>query len=144
MQSAVNNKTTGNTGFRCLLAVALFACSPLLAQAKDGGYLSHEAEPQKGDLYAGHFIKKENHQSRIVNLKEYSSNTWITLEGNIISQKNEQEYLFRDPTGTIPVVIKDTAWHGHQVDAIEVVRVHGLLTRVAGKLMLYISELTLP
>ena len=137
-------KASPSTRFHSVLAIALFACAPLLAQAKNGGYLNHEAEPQKGDLYAGHFIKKEYAQSRIEKLKDYSNNTWITLEGNIISQTNEKQYVFRDPTGTIPVEIEDNAWHGHEVDAIEVVRIHGLLTRVEGKLVLFVSELSLP
>jgi len=144
MQPVTDVKTSLNSRFHCVLAIVLFACSPLMANARDGGYLNHEAEPQKGDLYAGHFIKKEYAQSRIEKLKDYSNNTWITLEGNIISQTNEKEYVFRDPTGTLPVVIEDSAWHGHEVDAIEVVRVHGLLTRVEGKMVLYVSELTLP
>lgn len=85
MKPATEIKTSHPSRLRSVLAIALFACSPMLAQAKDGGYLNHEAEPQKGDLYAGHFLKKEYAQSRIVNLRDYSNNTWITLEGNIIS-----------------------------------------------------------
>ncbi|MDM2754090.1 NirD/YgiW/YdeI family stress tolerance protein [Citrobacter sp. Cpo221] len=144
MKPATEIKTSHPSRLRSVLAIALFACSPLLAQAKDGGYLNHEAEAQKGDLYAGHFLKKEYAQSRIVNLRDYSNNTWITLEGNIISQTKNKEFVFRDTTGSIPIVVEDSAWHGHEVDAIEVVRVHGLLTRENVKPVMYVSDLTLP
>ena len=127
-----------------LVAMALISCSPLLVQAKDGGYLNHEAEPQKGDLYAGHFLKKEYAQSRIVNLKDYRDNTWITLEGNIISQTAEKAFVFRDTTGTIPIVVDDSAWHGHEVSSIEVVRIDGRLTRENGHLVMYVGTLSLP
>lgn len=52
--------------------------------------------------------------------------------------------MFRDTTGTIPIVVEDSAWHGHEVNAIEVERVHGLLTRENGMLVMYISALSLP
>lgn len=144
MKPATEIKTSHPLRLRSVLAIALFTCSPLLAQAKDGGYLDHEAEPQKGDLYAGHFLKKEYAQSRIVNLRDYSNNTWITLEGNIISQTSDKEFVFRDTTGSIPIFVEDSAWHGHEVDAIEVVRIHGLLTRENGKPVMHVSDLTLP
>ncbi|WP_224552151.1 YgiW/YdeI family stress tolerance OB fold protein [Pectobacterium versatile] len=79
-----------------------------------------------------------------MNLNDYSNNTWITLEGNIISQASEKDYVFRDTTGSIPIVVKDSAWHGHEVDAIEVVRIHGFLTRENGKPVMYVSDLSLP
>ncbi|HCI5682778.1 TPA: NirD/YgiW/YdeI family stress tolerance protein [Klebsiella variicola subsp. variicola] len=144
MKPDTDKKTSHNSRLPFLFAVILFSVSPLLANAKDGGYMNHEAEPQKGDLYAGHFIKKEFAQSRIEKLRDYHNNSWITLEGNIISQTGNKEYIFRDPTGTLPVIIEDSAWHGHEVDAIEVVRIHGFLTRLGDKMKLDVSELTLP
>jgi uncharacterized protein (TIGR00156 family) len=54
-------------------------------------------------MYAGHKVQQENSQSRIQIVSSMHEGAWITLEGNVVSQQQDEWYTFRDPTGTIKV-----------------------------------------
>jgi hypothetical protein len=48
----------------------------------------------------------EYSQSRIQIVSSMHEGAWITLEGNVVSQQQDEWYTFRDPTGTIKVRIR--------------------------------------
>lgn len=71
------------------------------ALAAQGGF-SAEKEPVVTEhMYAGHKVQQENSQSRIQIVSSMHEGAWITLEGNVVSQQQDEWYTFRDPTGTI-------------------------------------------
>ncbi|HCB2314111.1 TPA: NirD/YgiW/YdeI family stress tolerance protein, partial [Klebsiella pneumoniae] len=74
---------------------------------------------------AGHKVQQENGQSRIQAVPSMHEGAWITLEGNVISQQQDEWYTFRDPTGTIKVRIPQKVWNGQHFDAQDLVRVSG-------------------
>lgn len=83
-------------------------------------------------MYAGHKVQQENSQSRIQAVPSMHEGAWITLEGNVISQQQEEWYTFRDPTGTIKVRIPQKVWNGQHFDAQDLVRVSGQISRENG------------
>ena len=90
--------------------LASFIVIPALAA--QGGF-SAEKEPVATErMYAGHKVQQENSQSRIQAVPSMHEGAWITLEGNVISQQQEEWYTFRDPTGTIKVRIPQKVWIG--------------------------------
>jgi hypothetical protein len=48
-------------------------------------------------MYAGHKVQQENGQSRIQAVSSMHERAWVTLEGNVISQQQDEWYTFRDP-----------------------------------------------
>lgn len=129
---------------------AVLTCSVLIISAMPslsfaaGGYQNHKAEPQKGDVYAGHMMPKGNMQSRVSEVASFRDNAWITLEGSIISQQDEHHFTFRDNTGEIPLEISDEAWRGLEVDALSLVRVSGYVKHSGGLSSLAIRHIELP
>lgn len=109
-----------------------------------GGYQNHKEEPQKGDVYSGHMIPKANMQSTVSEVSSFKENSWITLEGSIISQQKGNHFTFRDNTGYIPLVISDDAWRGLDVDALSLVRVSGYVKKNGSHYSLDVRHIELP
>jgi uncharacterized protein (TIGR00156 family) len=68
-------------------------------------------------------FSRRNSQSRIQAVPSMHEGAWITLEGNVISQQQEEWYTFRDPTGTIKVRIPQKVWNGQHFDSQDLVLV---------------------
>ena len=112
-----------------MLLTSFIAIPALAAQ---GGF-SAEKEPVVTErMYAGHKVQQENGQSRIQAVPSMREGAWVTLEGNVISQQQEEWYTFRDPTGTIKVRIQQKVWNGQHFDAQDLVRVSGQISRENG------------
>lgn len=58
-------------------------------------------------------------------VKEMRDDTNVVLEGSIIRQIADEDYLFRDETGEIQVEIDDDVWKNQQVDSDTTVRIMG-------------------
>lgn len=69
---------------------------------------------------------------------------WVTLEGNVISQQQDEWYTFRDPTGTIKVRIPQKVWNGQHFDAQDLVRVSGLVSHENGAARLDVGVISKP
>ncbi|EIM8481748.1 NirD/YgiW/YdeI family stress tolerance protein [Serratia marcescens] len=112
--------------------VLFTALITLPALAAEGGF-SAEKEPVAAErMYAGHKFQQENSQSRIQGVQAMREDAWVTLEGNVISQQQEEWYTFRDPTGTIKVRIPQKVWNGQHFDAQDLVRVSGQISHENG------------
>lgn len=112
-----------------MLLTSFIAIPALAAQ---GGF-SAEKEPVATErMYAGHKVQQENGQSRIQAVSSMHEGAWITLEGNVISQQQDEWYNFRDPTGTIKVRIAQKVWNGQHFDAQDLVRVSGQISHNNG------------
>jgi uncharacterized protein (TIGR00156 family) len=69
---------------------------------------------------------------------------WVTLEGNVISQQQDEWYTFRDPTGTIKVRIQQKVWNGQHFDAQDLVRVSGQVSHENGSTILDVAVISKP
>ena len=114
------------------------------ALAAQGGF-SAEKEPVATErMYAGHKVQQENGQSRIQAVSSMHKRAWVTLEGNVISQQQDEWYTFRDPTGTIKVRIPQKVWNGQHFDAQDLVRVSGLVSHENGAARLDVGVISKP
>jgi uncharacterized protein (TIGR00156 family) len=114
------------------------------ALAAQGGF-SAEKEPVATErMYAGHKVQQENGQSRIQAVSSMHEGAWITLEGNVISQQQDEWYTFRDPTGTIKVRIAQKVWNGQHFDAQDLVRVSGQISHKNGVSTLDVEIISKP
>lgn len=87
--------------------VLLASSIAIPALAAQGGFSAEKDPVATERMYAGHKVQQENSQSRIQAVSSMHEGAWITLEGNVISQQQEEWYTFRDPTGTIKVRIPE-------------------------------------
>ncbi|EPK8133219.1 TPA: NirD/YgiW/YdeI family stress tolerance protein, partial [Klebsiella pneumoniae] len=112
--------------------------------AAQGGF-SAEKEPVVTEhMYAGHKVQQENSQSRIQIVSSMHEGAWITLEGNVVSQQQDEWYTFRDPTGTIKVRIPQKVWNGQHFDAQDLVRVSGPVSHENDGSILYVAVISKP
>ncbi|HEM8759500.1 TPA: NirD/YgiW/YdeI family stress tolerance protein [Enterobacter hormaechei] len=112
--------------------VLLASSIAIPALAAQGGFSAENDPVATERMYAGHKVQQENSQSRIQAVSSMHEGAWITLEGNVISQQQEEWYTFRDPTGTIKVRIPQKVWNGQHFDAQDLVRVSGQISRENG------------
>ncbi|HDZ2688401.1 TPA: NirD/YgiW/YdeI family stress tolerance protein [Klebsiella pneumoniae] len=114
------------------------------ALAAQGGF-SAEKEPVVTEhMYAGHKVQQENSQSRIQIVSSMHEGAWITLEGNVVSQQQDEWYTLRDPTGTIKVRIPQKVWNGQHFDAQDLVRVSGPVSHENDGSILYVAVISKP
>ena len=124
-----------------VLFTSFIAIPALVAQ---GGF-SAEKEPVVTEhMYAGHKVQQENSQSRIQIVSSMHEGAWITLEGNVVSQQQDEWYTFRDPTGTIKVRIPQKVWNGQHFDAQDLVRVSGPVSHENDGSILYVAVISKP
>ena len=63
--------------------------------------------------------------STVAQAKTLADDSYVTLEGTIVSQVNSDEYIFRDATGDIKVEIDEKDWNGVNVGPNDKIRIHG-------------------
>ncbi|AUY12856.1 hypothetical protein C3414_25585 [Serratia sp. SSNIH2] len=124
-----------------MLLTSFIAIPALAAQ---GGF-SAEKEPVATErMYAGHKVQQENGQSRIQAVSSMHEGAWVTLEGNVISQQQDEWYTFRDPTGTIKVRIPQKVWNGQHFDAQDLVRVSGQVVHLSSTATISVERISKP
>ncbi len=104
--------TGGNNMFnKCLLLVASF--SLLL-----------------GSITLAQFIDEESDVVSVEQAKKLSDNSWVVLEGYIIKRLNEDQYTFKDSTGTIKIIVRNSSWQGIEVSPKTKVRITGQVDKL--------------
>ncbi|MDO4697065.1 MAG: NirD/YgiW/YdeI family stress tolerance protein [Pasteurellaceae bacterium] len=68
--------------------------------------------------------------------------SYVTLEGKILSQIDDDEYLFGDATGQIRVEIDQHIWRGQNVTTQNKLRLYGEIDKEWNKTELKVRELT--
>ena len=51
----------------------------------------------------------------------------VTLQGHLISKLGPEKYLFRDPSGSVAVIIENEDWNGLYIHRSDKVQIHGEL-----------------
>ncbi|AUI66094.1 MULTISPECIES: YgiW/YdeI family stress tolerance OB fold protein [Glaesserella] len=70
-------------------------------------------------------------------------NSYVTVEGNIVSQVDEDEYILADASGQIRVEIDNHIWQGQNVSKNDKVRIYGEIDSEWNKTELQARELTI-
>lgn len=109
-----------------LIAIVMLASAPVLA-AQQGGFVDPNApaaQVKQGGFNAG--------QSSVVTIKqaeEMKDDSWVTVRGQLEKQVGDEDYLFRDQTGTMKVEIDDKRWNGVTVSPTDRVELTGELDK---------------
>lgn len=53
----------------------------------------------------------------------------VTLQGHLISKLGPEKYLFRDPSGSVAVIIENEDWNGLYIHRSDKVQIHGELRK---------------
>lgn len=69
--------------------------------------------------------------------------SYVTVEGNIISQVDDDEYILADASGQIRVEIDNHIWQGQNVNKNDKVRIYGEIDSEWNKTELKARELTI-
>lgn len=69
--------------------------------------------------------------------------SYVTIEGSIVSQVDDDEYIFADTTGQIRVEIDNHIWRGQNVTAQDKLRLYGEIDNEWNKTELKVRELTI-
>ncbi|MEW5290345.1 YgiW/YdeI family stress tolerance OB fold protein [Erwinia papayae] len=109
-----------------LLAIFALVSTPVLA-AQTGGFSgpgAPAASAQKGGFVAGNSAL-----STVKQAQDMADDAWVTLRGNIEQRVGDDDYIFRDATGTMKVEIDHKRWEGQNVTPTDKVEVQGKLDK---------------
>lgn len=119
----VNNMTMKKTAV--LLAV-LLASAPVLA-AQSGGFVDPNAPAAHAG--SGGFTGPNGTAATVKQAQDMSDDTWVTLRGKIEKRIGDEDYLFRDATGSMTVEIDDKRWDGQTIGPQDNVELQGKLDK---------------
>ncbi|KGA31527.1 YgiW/YdeI family stress tolerance OB fold protein [Pectobacterium odoriferum] len=110
-----------------LLAITALVSAPVFAAQSGGGFVNPET-PAVG-THKGGFIDQQNSLTTVDKAKELRDDSWVTLSGNIEKRIGDENYLFRDATGTMEVEIDHKRWNGQMVSPTDKVEIQGELDK---------------
>ncbi|WP_414147817.1 YgiW/YdeI family stress tolerance OB fold protein [Erwinia sp. BNK-24-b] len=107
-----------------LTLAVLFSGSAFAAQT--GGF----SDPKAPTISApqGGFSAEET-VVKVKQAQEMKDDSWITLRGSIDKRISEDDYIFRDDTGTIKVDIDHKRWEGQTITPKDKVEIQGELDK---------------
>lgn len=110
-----------------ILTVAALLAVSFGTMAAEGGFKSGETAPPAHKQDAGYKGSEDTAESKIAQVRTLRDGAWVTLEGNILKKTGKDTYDFRDKTGTISLLIPQSAWGDQKYDADDLVRVSGFV-----------------
>ncbi|MFJ5429505.1 YgiW/YdeI family stress tolerance OB fold protein [Pectobacterium actinidiae] len=110
-----------------LLAITALVSAPVFAAQSGGGFVNPET-PAFG-THKGGFIDAQSSLTTVDKAKELRDDSWVTLSGNIEKRIGDENYLFRDSTGTMEVEIDHKRWNGQMVSPTDKVEIQGELDK---------------
>ncbi|KHN54376.1 YgiW/YdeI family stress tolerance OB fold protein [Pectobacterium fontis] len=110
-----------------LLAITALVSAPVFAAQSGGGFVNPET-PAVG-THNGGFTDSQNALTTIAKAKDLRDDSWVTLQGNIEKRIGDENYQFRDSTGTIEVEIDHKRWNGQRVSPTDKVEIQGELDK---------------
>jgi len=109
-----------------LLAILALTTAPVFA-APQGGFVDTNAPAAQAKQ--GGF---QNDQTSVVTVKqaeEMKDDSWITVRGQLEKQIGDEDYLFRDATGSMKVEIDHKRWDGLTISPKDRVELTGELDK---------------
>ena len=88
-------------------------------------YAGYEDNTQYNNAVGGYTGSSQDKVTTVSAVKTFADNSYISLQGNIVSKIGKEKYLFKDSTGTITVEIDDKVWAGTTVNANDTVKITG-------------------
>lgn len=109
-----------------LFAIAALVSTPVLA-AQNGGFVDPNAPA--ANVQKGGFTGPNGSVATVKQAQDMKDDSWITLRGNIEKRIGNEDYTFRDATGTITVEIDDKRWDGQTISPSDKVELQGELDK---------------
>ncbi len=122
-----------------LFAIAALVSTPVLA-AQSGGFVDPNAPAAA--VQQGGFSGPDGTQATVKQALEMKDDAWVTLRGHIEKRVGDNEYLFRDATGTMTVEIDHKRWQGQNVTPAENVELRGKVDKDHGTLELDVKHIS--
>lgn len=109
-----------------LLAIAALMSTPVLA-AQQGGFVDPNAPAHHAQQ--GGFSGPDGTVVTVKQAQDLKDDAWVTLRGNIEKRVGDEDYQFRDATGTMTVEIDDKRWDGQTIGPQDKVELQGKLDK---------------
>lgn len=109
-----------------LLAIAALVSTPVLA-AQNGGFVDPNAPA--ASVKQGGFSGPNGSVVTVKQAQDMKDDSWVTLRGNIEKRVGDEDYSFRDATGTMTVEIDDKRWDGQTISPTDKVELQGELDK---------------
>lgn len=106
-----------------LAAIVALMSAPAFAANTQGGFSGPGAPASQQQ--AGGFSGPNSSVTTVDAAKRLQDDAPVTLRGNIIQQNSDDDYTFKDSTGTISVDIDRKHWNGVNVTPSDVVEIVG-------------------
>lgn len=103
-----------------LLTIAALVSAPVMAA--QGGFVDPNAPASPS--HGGGFKADQPSIVSVKQAEEMKDDSWITVRGQLEKQTGDEDYLFRDQTGTMNVEIDHKRWNGQTItpkDRVELV-----------------------
>lgn len=110
-----------------LLVITALVSAPAFAAQSGGGFVNPET-PAVG-THQGGFTDSQSSLTTVDKAKDLRDDSWVTLSGNIEKRIGDENYLFRDATGTMEVEIDHKRWNGQMVSPTDKVEIQGELDK---------------
>ncbi|MBW5891701.1 YgiW/YdeI family stress tolerance OB fold protein [Pectobacterium polaris] len=110
-----------------LLVITALVSAPVFAAQSGGGFVNPET-PAVGS-HQGGFTDSQSSLTTVDKAKDLRDDSWVTLRGNIEKRLGDENYLFRDSTGTMEVEIDHKRWNGQMVSPTDKVEIQGELDK---------------
>ena len=88
-------------------------------------YADYADNTQYNNVSGGYAGASQDKATTVASVKTFADNSYISLQGNIVSKIGKEKYLFKDSTGAITVEIDDKVWAETTVNANDTVKITG-------------------
>ncbi|MDI3440627.1 YgiW/YdeI family stress tolerance OB fold protein [Erwinia sp. V90_4] len=109
-----------------LLAISALISTPVLA-AQTGGFVDPNAPTAQ--VQKGGFSGPNGTVATVKQAQDMKDDAWVTMRGNIEKRIGDEDYQFRDATGTMTVEIDHKRWEGQTVGPNDKVELQGKLDK---------------
>ncbi|CAH0249263.1 YgiW/YdeI family stress tolerance OB fold protein [Erwinia aphidicola] len=109
-----------------LLAISALMSTPVLA-AQTGGFVDPNAPTAQ--VQKGGFSGPNGTVATVKQAQDMKDDAWVTMRGNIEKRIGDEDYQFRDATGTMTVEIDHKRWEGQTVGPNDKVELQGKLDK---------------
>lgn len=121
-----------------LLAITALISTPVLA-VQGGGFVDPNAPTSV--VQKGGFSGPNGTMVTVKQAQDMKDDAWVTMRGNIEKRIGDEDYLFRDATGTMTVEIDHKRWEGQTVGPKDNVELQGKLDKDFNSLEMDVKQI---
>lgn len=128
--------------YAAIAAIVTLMSAPVFAANTQGGFngpTSTQSSAQTTNQGGG-FVGS-NSVTTVEQAKAMKDNTWVTLRGNIVERVSDDNYTFKDSTGTINVDIDHKRWKGVTITPQDVVELQGEVDKDWGSVEIDVKQI---